>query len=513
MTAKNNLEQELYKLGQALASDDSFVHEVMHRIEADAICPRTQSVQKQRVWRRLMMTRAGEIAAAAAVIIGGFVGVRYLTGSFDGAPPAYGITEAAECLTNAKTIHAKGWNYFPSVKMPDGSDVPPTVDEMWFDLENGRSRTTTYTIYGGLKHVDVSVGEVIEDGEYLLSLSHTDKTAYFRRFDEFRHRWAKEQPKHHMPQAGVAEMLLGDVDKLDSFVKIGRAKIEGVICDIWEHTEFSAAGAGTRTRCWLSPTTGEAKKVQFWMKFSHREEWGLSLEYDQIEVNAEIPEWVFATEVPEGYEAENTKETAPVVGLYGYGGLCGNGRGLWFGLHIYFTLCDGSVILAWNSVDTKSETPQIELFKDLEFGGPLPKVPDELYALKPRPLDSDITYTGYHLTYTEKDGKFIEWSLYVPNAPPPPYAQLKGYDMLTRGNPEPGLFAKTPPIPRGLLIETSQDFDTWVLGAMAELSDEGKAPEGLTYQRVMNLAEEIRRSLTRKKVQDTHKLDRRGGRG
>jgi len=91
--------------------------------------------------------------------------------------PAYGITEAAECLRNAKTIHAKGWTYFPMEKMPDRRDVPPIVDAKWFDLETGRRRTTTYTVSSGPKHVDVSVGEVIEDREYLLSLSHTHRTA------------------------------------------------------------------------------------------------------------------------------------------------------------------------------------------------------------------------------------------------------------------------------------------------------------------------------------------------
>jgi len=44
-------------------------------------------------------------------------------------------------------------------------------------------------------------------------------------------------------------------------------------------------------------------------------------------------------------------------------------------------------------------------------------------------------------------------------------------------------------------IETSEDFDEWVLGAMAELSDDGKAPEGFTYDEVLELAEEIRASM------------------
>jgi hypothetical protein len=41
-------------------------------------------------------------------------------------------------------------------------------------------------------------------------------------------------------------------------------------------------------------------------------------------------------------------------------------------------------------------------------------------------------------------------------------------------------------------IKTAEDFDKWVRGAMAELSDNGKAPEPLTYQKVTELAQHLR---------------------
>ena len=44
----------------------------------------------------------------------------------------------------------------------------------------------------------------------------------------------------------------------------------------------------------------------------------------------------------------------------------------------------------------------------------------------------------------------------------------------------------------GLSIKTKEDFDTWVLGAMADLSSEGKAPEDVTYENVLQLARQIR---------------------
>ena len=46
-----------------------------------------------------------------------------------------------------------------------------------------------------------------------------------------------------------------------------------------------------------------------------------------------------------------------------------------------------------------------------------------------------------------------------------------------------------------IYIDTEQEFNTWVLDAMAELSDDGEAPEGITYNNVLELAEEIRASM------------------
>ncbi len=44
-------------------------------------------------------------------------------------------------------------------------------------------------------------------------------------------------------------------------------------------------------------------------------------------------------------------------------------------------------------------------------------------------------------------------------------------------------------------IIEEEEVDTWVLGAMAELSDNGKPPEGIIYESVLQLARQIRESL------------------
>jgi hypothetical protein len=71
-----------------------------------------------------------------------------------------------------------------------------------------------------------------------------------------------------------------------------------------------------------------------------------------------------------------------------------------------------------------------------------------------------------------------------------------GCDVLYRFNldPEPkwkiGLTVDC-----SLLIDSANEFDKWVLGAMAELSDDGEPPDGVTYENVLRLVEQIRSGL------------------
>jgi hypothetical protein len=46
-----------------------------------------------------------------------------------------------------------------------------------------------------------------------------------------------------------------------------------------------------------------------------------------------------------------------------------------------------------------------------------------------------------------------------------------------------------------LQVRSPNDFDTWVRGAMAELSDSGAPPDGITYDYVMELSRQIRASV------------------
>ena len=491
MTAKESLEQKLEKLGQEIGSDDALVENVMSRIDTKVTYEfnKAGKLKNKLIIRRFVMNRFTKLAAAAVIIAIG-ISIHYFTGS--GTSPAYGITDVPELFSKARTLHLRGWRYFPGKKMPDGNDVPPVNWERWIDLENGREWSTTCSSSGRRDATKISVGELIKDSQYWMRLNHTNKWASFYKMSKY-----KQMLEKRRILGRTLQLILGNTDELDSFVKIGQEEIDGVLCDIWQREEiYSATKAGRRYRHWLSPSTGECKRIQFWGRFSDKQQWQLRHEYYKIERDVDIPEGIFAMEIPEGYEARNTKETATVLPLGSPMAACGFGVG--FGTAISFTMSDGSVIWGWNSFDQKSEKPQEKFFEGLEFGGPLPKMPIEFNALKPAGEPKDITYTGYHLAYTRKGERFTEWAIYVPNGIPPKNAEQFGYHALYVFNldrkPRSILnFA----VPYGLLIETKEDFDKWVLAAMAELSDDGKAPESITYESVLQLAKQIRESLAR----------------
>jgi hypothetical protein len=239
--------------------------------------------------------------------------------------------------------------------------------------------------------------------------------------------------------------------------------------------------------------TGESRRFQSWYK-NGEEPWRLGHDFYKIERNVQIHENVFELEVPDGYEAGNTKETALPVELNEQGYL--GQRGIGLDARISFTLSNGSVIVGWRSVDTNSKDSQRELFEGLTFGGILPKLPVEVYGLKPLGYTGNITYIGMHLDYTQKDDELIEWSLYVPDGVPPKRSEMLGYELLCRFNTDQRIDRWSGMnVDYGIKIETEEEFNKWVIGAMVELSNEKELAESITYENVLQLAKKVRSSF------------------
>jgi hypothetical protein len=149
--------------------------------------------------------------------------------------------------------------------------------------------------------------------------------------------------------------------------------------------------------------------------------------------------------------------------------------------------------------DGQEPVSQAGLFRNLTAGGPLPKLPLELHTMLPTPRQGELAWTGRHLAFTQRNGRYYEWTLYVPNQTVPRVG-IPGYDFEYRVHPAGPDDSQPEMTPRWgagnpLRIRNAGDFDEFLIGAMAELSDDGVAPEYVTYDYVMQLCEEIRASL------------------
>jgi hypothetical protein len=174
--------------------------------------------------------------------------------------------------------------------------------------------------------------------------------------------------------------------------------------------------------------------------------------------------------------------------------------------------------LGWYIEGTVDYGSRAELFEGLEVGLSLPTLPVEVicglipqrkahdlhvegFDLRRQEVmyeDRSVVYAGRYLAHTRKKGKHYEWAVYVPDR------DVDAIKVSHRCEIVAGLDPDNPWWWSGLerfnlfnnsTIIEEDEFDTFVRGAMAELSDSGLAPEHVTYDNVLNLADEIRESM------------------
>jgi hypothetical protein len=442
--------------------------------------------------RLIMKNRMTKFAAAAVLVVVALLSVSLFDKT---STPAYGLTEALQVYKQANILHVKGLIFFVK-ETENGQELQGLPYEKWIDQENGCFRTLSPAGAFGpspdetpLPYLDVS------DGRYLMetywrsyvddSGREPDMVAKYKEFSPFQQRLQIRNVKKNAMDLNYCDVA--------GFVRIGSEAVDDEVLDIWQGEVIfpSHAVPYNKMTVWLSPTSGQIKQLKRWdntLLAKNDINWRLgsilNFEYDAIP-----PKDCFDLVPPPDCELENTKETAVKMEL---GMSFGNDR---FYTIVGFTLNDGSVILGWHA-HLKGQLEQEELFKDIEPGGPLPKLPAQISGLIPYPSEEDVTCFGHHLAYTQKGGKFYEWGLYVPNGiyNRGPFIRLKvkkEYFDNTKGdfNTAPNYVADE------IAIDSEQEFNSWVLDAMAELSDDGIALEGITYDGVLELAQQIRESL------------------
>jgi hypothetical protein len=451
--------------------------------------PKTPHAGQWQTIRRTIMKRPiTKLAAAAVIIIAVVLSITFLDKS---VIPAYGITDLPELLLSAKTIHIKAWSYFPEAT--DAGKVQRRVAlEKWFDLKNGLSRTMSAGYDNVPMNTTLRLMESVLDGEDIMSINHGEKSVIFYRLTPFH-----QKLRSYEDVGELITQMLGDPRKLDEFRQIGQEVIGSTTYEIWQGDVVfplpeQSGEHPLRIRGWVSPTTGDVGRIVVQSRFGSGE-WTNSYEVVKVERNIDIPRDIFEMNVPEGYKLLNTKDEAEFLELE-YGPTCYQ-ESLSVTTQIAFTMPDGSVIAAWSSEDSWSDESQAPIFENLTAGSRLPKLPIELYRLVSVGTGEPITYDGRHLLYTKKGDHFYEWSLYVPRQTSLARSEFLGYHPVPRFNPPKDRALFSLGLLHDLIIENEYDFSELVLGAIAELNDNGRIPENVTYESVLELAQKIRESL------------------
>lgn len=439
---------------------------------------RRQSIRRTTMFRRIRQLSAA--AAAVILLIAGFT-VLHQT-----ATPVYGAIEALALYENVRSIHMKGvCTYDPSVRYPE-QDSAEIAIEFWYDLEKGRVRTRQVGFGFGSYEYGYTVSEFVDNGYHTMRVNHGKQTVVFnkRKDSEFRRQLFIRRHKLAMLQK-----IYSDLDQVDGYVPVGQEEIGGEAYTIWEKT------GSKKTQIWISPVSGDIARYKTWSS-KQDGEWRMRYDMHTVERNLEISDDVFKITPPDDYTFVNTLATADEPELLSESSATvenENGT-LTLTTHILFALADGCLILGWSSEESSSPGSQEALFMTLEPGGPLPKLPAEIYALNPTSLShGDLgEHPGYHLAHSQKEGRFYEWSVYVADSGEPA-RRIDGVRLVTRSHAADNKRAGGS-IRAGIEIASSEDFDLLVRGAMSEFSDDDTAADHITYDYVTQLTQQIRAS-------------------
>jgi hypothetical protein len=451
------------------------------------------------IGRFIMHSRIAKMIAAAIVVVVATLGVCLLERS---STPVYGMTEALDLIEQAKTLHIQGWRIDRHGSPPEESQLP---FECWYDLENGRYRIHSTSFFAGQidEYFHVCDGEyVMDSGAYHPVGDHVHRTIEFEKADPARRndiRWLE---------------WYRQLRRIEGFHKVQQDILAGEKFDVWQGEYTYGVGDHVtrhRLQVWLSPATARLGMVKVWEE-QDGGEWNQIWEYTRFERDAPLSAELFKTEPPAtGYEIKNSKETATVavrrspldVDIYENTEFAYASLNYW--VAPIFALPDGSLLAGYQSVDAKEPRDQARYFQGLQMGGPLAKLPVEVYALTPEPNARNVTFLGFHLACTQKQTangpRWFEWILYVPNAEPPkPEAVLMyriQYRLNVQRTEDIDISVRQTATPNPQMVETEEDFNRLVLGAMAERNDSASPPEQVTYASVLQMARQIRATLVK----------------
>ncbi|MHC4088450.1 MAG: hypothetical protein ACYSU5_25065, partial [Planctomycetota bacterium] len=313
-------------------------------LEAQKESRKTKSAELEpKIWRIIVKSRMTKLAAAAAIIVIAVLAISQFTST----TVVYGVTEALELCKKADTIHIQGRSFYPD--FPEQNQAQQAVGfEVWLDIKNGRSRVKSASRVTKDGQTTFNYFENVIDGHYRMHVDHVNKSVtYYKLAEAYQQKLIAPDFDFQLKQ------MFGDPEQIEAYAFIGTEQVDVSMYDIWqaEIQPDPDSQIWLRIKMWLSPITGKIGRVVTWQS-RDRVDWFRTYEIDKIERNVSFPDGLFETEPPEGYVADNTKETPKEKKL---------AKSSWYGkdaaIAVYqgFTLEDGSVIVVFSSTNSKSD--------------------------------------------------------------------------------------------------------------------------------------------------------------
>lgn len=391
----------------------------------------------------------------------------------DGTTKLYAMSDIPELFNTARTLHIKGKLFFPEFP-----NTPPAETEYWLDIENGRWRSAGPSYCISEDGIDVWYFKEIYNGQGTkLSINTREKTCRYYKLSEF-----QKDLNIQQTQRTLLQLTCGTPDFFDTYRIQGQEELNGETYNIWEG-QLNIGPTQFKITSWLSPRTGHLAKAEF-SQLMENKQWAKRCTFDIVEIDQPIDKSIFELAVPDDYTAANTRETAQEMSM---AKMVAGMSSVHIEYYLLYALPDNRLIMCWRNEFLKNPEEEHTCFNDLSFGGPVPKLPGEAYGLKAQIGAKECFWQGRHLAYTQKDGKFYEWAVYIPEQLPPTkpnhtYSYTRLYRM-NNGEKASVTTAGSPDV----TIEDQEDFDQLVLGAMRQLSDDPDMAAPFTLDEVLSL--------------------------
>ncbi len=381
---KDQLKQQLDRLGERIASQPSIVEAVMRGVET-----MQAPVPGRRLGRIVMKTT---MAIAASVMIGMMAWLALpLAGT-----PAYGIEDMPRRMLQIKGLHVKGW-FTPAMADASAPDTPRMPVEFYCERP-GRYWLTHY--YGSDSRI---AQQMYSDGRRYMVVDPASKTCVTGEEIPV----AAELKVEQMLQVLVSEELLGGLSA--KYSKAGTQVVNGLQVDVYEYVQPKASAEQTRIVLYLNPATGLPLQVVVHKQVEGQPERAVASLTD-MEPNVSIPADLLSFDPPAGFTVVQRDRQPDDIG----GTVMYRSAEIKVVSRFAFNIDDRAILLCWAYYD-KSQSPAAEP----DLGGPAGR----RLELTPVSQIPGRTYGNYILREDPADEFHWRWSLIVPEQPG---AQLDG---------------------------------------------------------------------------------------